>query len=316
MGARRRGRSHILTCASSVAYTGTPEPTCLTESPNAAAVDPNCNPSPFAVIDQSQIRTNGGANAPALQVLALTPTAGTPTHDLPVLSTPQPSDAPTEASGNVALDLTAIDGQLLGRDAVTPSEVATTLYPIDLAASTVGAVPANAATGGTPAPTAIPLDARLSVGAPVVDANGRLVGMVIANAAGGRSLASVSDITRAIGPVTSKAGALMMQWQQGLDAFYANPARYADAATISGTMATSYPDFGGVQAFLTAGRAWSPAIPLADDGARLDGPESGYDAGRDGVQAGEKTVIVVVSLAFAALVLLIIATTVLIRRRK
>ena len=298
----------------SVAYTGTPEPTCLTESPDAAAVDPNCNPSPFAVIDQSQIRTNGGANAPALQVLALTPTAGTPTHDLPVLSTPQPSDAPTEASGNVALDLTAIDGQLLGRDAVTPSEVATTLYPIDLAASTVGAVPANAATGGTPAPTAIPLDARLSVGAPVVDANGRLVGMVIANAAGGRSLASVSDITRAIGPVTSKAGALMMQWQQGLDAYYANPARYADAATIFGTMATSYPDFGGVQAFLTAARASSPAIPSLTTAPGSTGRSPGTTPGATGL--GRQTLIVVVSLAFAALVLLIIATTVLIRRRR
>ena len=296
------------------AYTGSPNPTCLTESPDAAAADPACNTAPFATIDPSQIRTNGGANAPSLQVLALTLAAGAPTHDLPVLSVPQPSDAPTDAPGNVALDLTAVDGQLLGRDSVTASEVATTLYPVDLVASTVGAVLVTGATGGTPAPTAIPLDSRLSVGAPVIDANGRLVGMVVSNAGGARSLAAIGDITRAIGPVTSKSGALMTQWQQGLTAYYANPAEYTNATSIFAAMVTSYPDFGGVKPFLTAAQASSTAIPSLTTSPGSTGENQNGGAGTGGLS--RQTLIVVVSLAFAALVLLIIATALLLRRRR
>ncbi len=297
--ARSWAISHIAVCLN-VAYVG--------------SADTRCDTAPFASIDPSQIRTNGGVNAPLLQTLALTLAPGTAAHDLPVLSVPQPSDAPVDAAENVALDLTAVNGQLLGRDSVTPSEVATTLYPVDLAASTVGALPASGATGGTPAPTAIPLDPRLSLGTPVIDANGRLVGMVVSTAANARSLASVAAITQAIGPVTSKPGDLMTQWQQGLAAFYANPALYADAATTFAALSAAYPDFGGVNAFLGAARDSSSTIPSLTTAPGSSGGTPPALPVTPGLS--RQTLIAVVSLAFAALVLLIVATVVLVRRRR
>src|SRR5260370_3319523 len=63
-------------------------------------------------IDPSQITTNGGPHAPSLLALALTAPAGTPAHDLPVLTPPQPSDAPADAPQYV-LALTSVPRQPL-----------------------------------------------------------------------------------------------------------------------------------------------------------------------------------------------------------
>lgn len=214
-------------------------------------------------IDPSQIITNGGASSAPLLALALTTPQGA--HDLPVLSVPQPSDTP--ATGvQTLLDLAAYDGQLLDRDSVTPEQTKTTLYPIALPAAqlTAGAQATATTTANTSATAAgapTPLLAKASLGAPEIDSNGRLIGMVIPDAQGNHILAAQNDITHAIGAVTSKPGPLLTQWQQGLDAFYASPPRFSQAATAFDSLATTYPDFAGVQPYKTAAHASSVSIP-------------------------------------------------------
>jgi serine/threonine protein phosphatase PrpC len=265
-------------------------------------------------IDPSQIRTNGGPTAPELQVVALSVGAGAPTHDLPVLSLPQPSDAPAEPAANVVLDLTGADGQPLGRDAVTRDEVTKTLYPIDVPASAAGAVTtAGSTTGGTPQPTAAPLNPQLGDGALLIDANGRLVGMIVADAQGKRSVAAADDIRRAIGPVTSASGSLMKQWQQGLTEYYDDPPQFAQAATVYGALAAAYPDFGGVTPFLTAATAQSLTIPALVTPPIVQTTPSGQAPGGG---LSKQTLIILVSMTFAALVVLIAALLLLLRRRR
>jgi serine/threonine protein phosphatase PrpC len=222
------------------------------------------------IIDPSQITTNGGPHAPALLALALTTPAGAPVHDLPVLTTPQPSDAPADAAQYV-LDLTSFAGQPLASDAVTAGEVRTTLYPIALAADllsvpgTSPGVGGGTSSAGKPTPTAptVPtsLSGELSLGAPVVDSNGRLVGVLVPDARGNHVVAPLDEVIRRIGPVTGRSGPLMDQWHQALDDFYAAPPRYAQAAAAFAALAHTYPDFAGVAPYQAAAQQQSPAIP-------------------------------------------------------
>jgi serine/threonine protein phosphatase PrpC len=234
-------------------------------------------------IDPAQVTTNGGVGTSPLLTLALSVPQGT--HDLPVLSVPQPSDPPASGMPTV-LDLTGYDGQLLDHDSVLPNQVSTTLYPVDVPGDALNAAPQatptlpptatppqQTVTGGTAVPpTATPpvptvaqstpttLGQQVSLGAPAIDSNGRLVGMVIPDAAGNHVLASTAVLVQAMGAVSSKSGPLMTQWQQGLAAYYAAPPQFAQAAASFDSLATAYPDFGGVQPFRTAAHQQSTTI--------------------------------------------------------
>jgi serine/threonine protein phosphatase PrpC len=237
-------------------------------------------------IDPSQIGTNGGAGAPKLLALALATPAGAPAHDLPVLSVPGPSDPPADAQATV-IDLSNYVGQPLGRDSETANEVSTTVYPITVPSDTFGQAPTPtaAATGtlssGTPthsstapatsnAPSA--LSGLVSVGAPEVDSNGRLIGIVAKDSKGSHVLLPLDAVNKAIGPVSGKSGPLMTQWRQGLDAYYASPAQYSQAATAFGTLAGAYPDFGGVAPFRTAAQQQTDTIPSLTKDVQVTAP--------------------------------------------
>ena len=235
-------------------------------------------------IDPSQITTNGGASGPPVLALPLTNPAKAPAHDLPVLSVPQPSDAPADNAPFV-LDLTGADGSPLGVDALTSDRVKTTLYPVAVPASQLSQEPVATPTkpptatppeqtvvGGTAAatqaqqvPTAslnapTALSTQIMAGAPEIDSNGRLVGMVVTDAHGNHVIAPLSALTHQIGAVSGRPGTLMTQWQQGMTAYYANPPQFTQAAATFSTLASAYPDFKGVTPFATAARNQSTTI--------------------------------------------------------
>ncbi len=229
-------------------------------------------------ISPSQVNTVGSASGPRLIALALSPTQGMPTHDLPVLSLPQPSDRPANPGDALVLDLTAHDGQPLGRDSLLTSEVSATLYPASFPAVQVGkpqplqptATPANNnSTGGTPlpttpataAPTPTTLSTQLALGAPEIDGNGRLIGMIGADAAGNHILISTKELKQDVGAISGASGPLMSQWQQGISDFYANPPNFSAANGIFSQLQKSYPDFGGVAVFVTATSQQTTSIP-------------------------------------------------------
>jgi serine/threonine protein phosphatase PrpC len=216
--------------------------------------------------DPAQVTSNGGPLAPKLVALALSPVRGAPSHDLPVLQPPQPSDLPVGPTQTV-LDLGSADAQLLGRDALSTSEVPGTLFP---AAFDGGQLPPEAQPAATksasptaPTGTATPsaLAAGVSVGAPIINDNGALVGMVIADASGAKVAASPVEVVQAIGAVSSKPGPLMAQWKQGMTAYYANPPDFAGATTAFSSLASAAPDFGGVTPYLMAAKQHSTLLP-------------------------------------------------------
>ena len=224
-------------------------------------------------IDPALITTNGGPVGPRL--LALPLSAGSPTHDLPLLALPQASDAPPATNAGTVIDLVGHDGQLLSRDSVAQSEINNTLYPITVPESAFPGAPSNAtpqatSAAGTPTVTAAPPTAvatpsttsqGVNIGAPVINDNGRLIGMVISDNLGNHIVASLADVKKAIGPVNGKPGTLMSGWQTGISAFYQDPPKYADAqATFSGLVA-KYPDFGGAAVFANAATQHQTAIP-------------------------------------------------------
>ena len=214
-------------------------------------------------INPAQITTNGGASGPPLLALRLDPLHNAPAHDLPVLSLPQPSDAPADPNASAFLDLTGPSGALLARDSLTADEATTTLYPVDVSVglpptSSATTTPAATATQATSAPIAL---SQLSLGAPEIDGNGRLVGMVIPDGHGGHTLASSAMLKDTIKAVTGKSGPLMTAWTRGLSAFYAMPPQFSEAASAFGGLASSAPDFAGATPFLTAAQRQTTAIP-------------------------------------------------------
>lgn len=268
-----------------VAYTGTARPGALQYA-----------------IDPSTISTNGGAGAPALQVLALTPTGSAPAHDLPVLAPPQPSDAPPAPSAATLLDLTGADGQPLGRDAVTRDELTTTLYPVDFPALGAGAA---TATG--------PALGQMSVGAAEIDGNGRLIGIVTPDGKGGHLLVGLDEIRRTIGPVSSASGPLMTQWGDGLAAYYTEPPQFASAVSAFGALMGENPDFAGAAPFLSAATAHSTVIPPLIE-PHTPKPVTQQPANSD--SSRRTTVVVLVGMIAAILALLAAAVVVLLRRRR
>lgn len=251
-------------------------------------------------IDPGQIATNGGPAAPPLLALALSPSGSAPPHDLPVLAMPQPSDTPPDPAAATVLDLTRQDGQLLGRDALTGDEPRTALYPVSVPASEAVPGAQQTAASGQPTPTKstgsggtvtpptatvpplateTPLTAALGLGAPEIDGNGRLIGMLAVDGQGHRGFVSLAAISRAVGPVSSRPGSLMTLWQQAISAFYASPPQFPQAASAFGTLASTYPDFGGVQPFKSAAERQSTAIPsLTSSGA--SGAQTPQEPGR------------------------------------
>lgn len=249
-------------------------------------------------MDPSQIRTTGAAAGPQLLALPLGLASGSPNHDLPVLQTPQPSDAPADPANNTLIDLTGQTGALLNASALTPNLLTSTLYPVALPATQAfpgASQPVATATGtatkaATPAPTAtsssqqLQTASHLSLGAVEVDGNGRLIGIVGADSQGAPILYAVGDIQRTIGSVNGAPGALMAQWKQGLDAFYANPPQYSAAHSAFGALASAYPDFAGAQPFANAAANSSADIPaLTGSGATptpvsVPGPSGGLSA--------------------------------------
>ena len=300
-------------------------------------------------IDPSQLHTTGSISGPQLLALPISPTAGSPSHDLPVLQTPQPSDAPPDPAAATLLDLTGQSGALLDASAITPDQVTATLYPVALpaaqafpqaaqtatpvttpattpaatsattpgatAATTPRATPATPTTAPTVSTQAQQTAAQLSVGAVEIDGNGRLIGMVGADAQGNHILYSVGDIQRAIGSVNGKPGQLMTEWRQGLEAFYATPPGYQAAQSAFSSLASAYPDFAGVQPFLSAaqhGRSDIPSLTNAPGVPTTPQPTSPYNIlGLSGMTLAE--------LAGGALLVLALLLTVIIalmRRRR
>lgn len=231
-------------------------------------------------IDLGNITTDGGPTAPRLVTLPLAIPAGSPGHDLPMLTPPQASDA-TATGETSALDLVAYDGQLLGRDSLQPQEITQTLYPVDLSAdgltpatgsaAPTATLPSQNATGGTVLPATAPATAapatnlalaeQLGLGTPIVNSNGRLVGMIVPDGAGNHVVASTAQITAAIGAISIRPGPLMATWQQGIAAFYSTPADDTTASTDFTKLRQQYPDFAGVAPFVAAAQAHSTSIP-------------------------------------------------------
>lgn len=213
------------------------------------------------------VTTNGGPGAPRLLALPLANATGSPSHDLPVLSIPQPSDAPASGTPEV-IDLTGSAGQPLNRDAVRQNEINDTLYPISVSADQIPHPAKSSATGtgtaGASSSTAITptaLGNSIGIGAAAVDSNGRLVGMVVKDSNGNHMLAPLAEVKKAIGSVSSKPGALMTAWQNGISAFYASPPNYDTATSAFRGLLSSAPDFAGVKPFLDAAQQQKTTIP-------------------------------------------------------
>ena len=212
-------------------------------------------------IDPALISTNGGPSSPKLIALPLGKSGtGLPQHDLPVVAPPQPFDQPADTSQTV-VDLSDSVTHALGRDALTSDEVPTSLYPYaqPLAQTGVGAQ-------STATASASQRDYPVNVGAPVLNSQGRIVGMVVSDFKGGLALASPDDIKSAIGSVNGAAGPLTSKWQEGLTAFYADKPDYTKANAAFTTLMTNDPDFAGANAWLTAAQMKSPNVTLPSPG--------------------------------------------------
>ena len=280
----------------------------------------------------AQVTSNAGPSAVPLLALPLTAPPGAPTHDLPVLSPPQPSDPPADPSAATIVDLTNVYGQPLSHDSETFEEVKSDLYPISIPASQVNQAPQPTpttpatvtpppVTGGTAQATVtslptvigtpLPLSAEVSLGAPEIDSNGRLVGMVIADAHGNHVLTSLNAVNQAIGPVTSKPGPLMTEWQQGLASYYVTPPQFSQASGVFQSLISTYPDFAGAEPFLTASEQKSTTIPaLTQELGSATVPPPSTTTG-----LSRMTLIAVSGLGAFALLLLIVAMIYIARRR-
>ncbi len=267
-------------------------------------------------ISPGLVTTNGGPGAPALLALSLSNATGAPSHDLPVLSIPQPSDAPASGTPEV-IDLTGKNGEPLNRDAVRDNEINDTLYPISVAADKIPQAPApkGAKTpGATAAVTPTAVGNSIGIGAAEVDSNGRLVGMVVRDSNGNHVLASLADVKKAIGSVSGHPGALMTAWQNGISAYYASPPNYDAAASAFHGLLSSAPDFAGAKPFLDAAQQHTTTIPSLTQRATptpssiLPGlsPSSGISV---------RTLLIVVGGVGAGIAVLVVALIVLRRRR-
>lgn len=197
-------------------------------------------------IDPSQILTNGGQVASPL--LALPLSVPRDTHDLPLLAVPQPSDPPASGADSI-LDLGGANAQPVGSDVIAQDQIDSSLYPVSLDAGLLGT---QAQAGGA--------GQAITPGAPEINVNGRLTGMVIVNSQGQKVLAPLSTVQKAIGVISGRPGQLMSLWQQGLSAFYASPPQFAAASSAFDHLVASYPDFAGAVAFQQAARQQTTTV--------------------------------------------------------
>jgi serine/threonine protein phosphatase PrpC len=266
-------------------------------------------------IDPATISTNGGASGPRLLAFPLAPTANAPKHDLPILVTPQASDPPALGVGS-AIELSNLTTQPLGRDSVTPNEVPISLYPVALPMDRLDLSATPTVTGvstPTSAPAGVtPKSFPVGVGAPVINANGRLIGMVVSDYHGGLTLASLDDVKAAIGGISVKPGQLMTQWRTGLDAFYAAKPDYTAANSAFGALLSSYPDFAGVKEFQTAAenKTGSVVEPAPDNVPQEETPTPVL------AQAGSVAVYVLAGIGAIALLAVIGLVIFFLRRRR
>ncbi len=284
----------------------------------------------------AEVDSNAGPTASPLEALPLTVPAGAPSHDLPVLSTPQPSDPPPNPAAATVVDITSIYGQPLGRDSETFDEVKSDVYPIAVPASQINQAPQLApttpptvtppeltVTGGTAeattteapavASTPLPLSTQVSLGAPEIDSNGRLIGMVVDDAAGNQVLTSLATVNQAIGPVTSKPGTLMTEWQQGLASYYATPPQFTQSTEMFHSLISTYPDFAGALPFLTASTAKSTTITSLTLGLGTPGKSQPVVSAAG---PGKLTVVILVVLGVVALLLVVVALMYVLRRQQ
>jgi serine/threonine protein phosphatase PrpC len=270
-------------------------------------------------ISPGLLTTNGGPGAPRLLALPLANGANSPKHDLPVLSIPQPSDAPATGVAQV-IDLTGINGQPLNRDAVQQSEVNDTLYPITVP---VDQIPQPTSKSGKSSPTAgsapsaspSALSNSIGIGGAAVDSNGRLVGMVVKDSNGNHVLAPLSELKSAIGSVTSQPGPLMTAWQKGIAAFYASPSDYSAATSAFRGVLTSAPDFAGAQPFLDAAQQQTTTIPSLTH-APASTPSTGISGLAPSLGLSKRTLLIIGGgMAAGALVLALLLVLFLRRRR-
>lgn len=284
----------------------------------------------------AEVASNAGPTAPLLEALPLSVPSGSPTHDLPVLSTPEPSDPPPNSAAATVLDITNVNGTPLARDSETFDEVKSDLYPIAVPAAQINeappAVPTTpptvtppelTVTGGTAEATAtqapavvstpLPLSTQVSLGAPEIDSNGRLIGMVVDDNQGNHVLTSLAPVNQAIGPITGKPGPLMTEWAQGLASYYATPPQYSQSTEFFHSLLATYPDFGGVTPFLTASQAKSVTIPSLTEGLGANNQSSSPPST---TTAGPMTVMILLGLGALALLLIIVALLFMQRRRR
>ncbi len=288
-------------------------------------------------IDPSQIHTTGATSGPKLLALPLTIPSGSPSHDLPVLQTPQVSDAPPDPTAATFIDLTGQDGSPLNRDSLLKNDFPTTLYPVAFPASQVftqaaplptataaptatGTPPAKPTATPRPAPTATPqpttLASQLALGAVEVDGNGRLIGMIGPDNQGNHILYGVSAINAAIGGVTGKSGPLMNQWNQGLTDFYASPPNYNGAHGSFAQLLKSYQDFAGVQPFANAAAQQSGDIPSLTTSSSPGGSPPPQQTSPGSAGLSKTTLALAGGAAFAVLLGLIGVALVFTRQRR
>src|SRR5690348_13853637 len=268
-------------------------------------------------ISPGLVTTNGGPGAPTLLALSLSNATGSPSHDLPVLSIPQPSDAPASGTPSV-IDLTGQNGEPLNRDAVRQNEINDTLYPISVSADKIPQAPApkGAKTpGATAAVTPTAVGNSIDIGAAEVDSNGRLVGMVVRDSNGNHVLASLADVKKAIGSVSGHPGALMTAWQNGISAYYASPPNYDAATSAFHGLLSSAPDFAGAKPFLDAAQQHTTTIPSLTQGAAP--PPSGILPGLSpSTGISLRTLLIVGGGVGAGVAVLVVVLIVLQRRRR
>lgn len=271
-------------------------------------------------ISPGLVTTNGGPGAPTLLALSLSNATGSPSHDLPVLSVPQPSDAPASGTPEV-IDLTGKNGEPLNRDAVQLDEINDTLYPISVSADKVPQAPGAKSGAGTKTPgataavTPTAVGNSIGIGAAEVDSNGRLVGMVVRDSNGNHVLASLADVKKAIGSVSGQSGALMTAWQNGISAYYASSPNYDTAASAFRGLLSSAPDFAGVKPFLDAAQQHTTTIPSLTQGATPT-PSSILPGLSPSAGISVRTLLIVVGGVGAGIVVLVVVLLALQRRRR
>jgi serine/threonine protein phosphatase PrpC len=254
-------------------------------------------------VDPAQISVGASPYTQPLIVLPLAPLANTPSHDLPVLQMPQPSDPPA-GPDHLVLDLGG--GQApLGRDALNVNEVASTLVPASIPANQLNPAPVPTPTqqptatppqqtvvGGTAlptlAPTAVPpqptptdIAGKVALGAPVINDNGALVGMVVPTN-GAHVIASLTQVAQGISAISGKPGPVMTQWRSGVAAFYQTPPNFTDAVKAWTPLLTAAPDFSGVKPYLDAAKARSIVVTTPAVTSPTASPTSAPATGQGG----------------------------------